>query len=417
MEAKQIKKLLMVTAGANNNKYYDMYDYGKGTFTAKFGRIGSSEQVKEYSISQWEKKYQEKLKKGYVDRSDMLLVKEATTSAPSFADIKNRHIAKLVDALQAYANKSVAANYTVTAATVTELQVQEAQAILDYLTKQLKPDVAVKAINDKFLELYSVIPRKMRKVSDYLLDAKVKAITKDKAGKALIAQIEQMLSNEQATLDVMHGQVKISSKQNASAKDDSKTLIELMGIRIDEITPTEVETIQKLLGPNKKQFQYAFKVVNLKTQKSFDEQLKAAKAKQCELFWHGSRNENWWSIIEMGLLLRPTNAIINGKMFGHGIYFADKAQKSIGYSSLSGSYWARGMAPQAFLSLFNVHVGNQLRIKRHESWCYDLDHNKLCKRGAYDSLYAEGGADLINNEFIVYNQSQATIQYIIEITK
>jgi hypothetical protein len=36
--------------------------------------------------------------------------------------------------------------------------------------------------------------------------------------------------------------------------------------------------------------------------------------------------------MQTGLLIRPSGAI-SGSMFGDGIYFADKAQKSIGYSS------------------------------------------------------------------------------------
>ena len=30
-------------------------------------------------------------------------------------------------------------------------------------------------------------------------------------------------------------------------------------------------------------------------------------------------------------------------MFGHGLYFAPRAKKSIGYTSLNGSYWSGGM--------------------------------------------------------------------------
>ena len=36
------------------------------------------------------------------------------------------------------------------------------------------------------------------------------------------------------------------------------------------------------------------------------------------------------------------------------------------------------------------------RIKNHQSWCYDLNEHNLKKRGnKYDSLFAEGGADLL----------------------
>ena len=102
-------------------------------------------------------------------------------------------------------------------------------------------------------------------------------------------------------------------------------------------------------------------------------------------------------------------------MFGHGVYFADKAQKSIGYTSLRGSYWAAGSSNRAYLAVFNVHTGNWLKSQRHETWMYDLNESKLKNRGNYDSLFALGGYDLRNNEYIVYNKNQCTIQYLVEI--
>jgi len=99
-------------------------------------------------------------------------------------------------------------------------------------------------------------------------------------------------------------------------------------------------------------------------------------------------------------------------MFGDGIYGADKAQKSIGYTSLSGSYWARGSAATAFLALFDFHVGNQKHVTRSN---YGLNKKNLVADG-FDSVFAEGGADLRNNEYIIYDISQATIRYIVEIS-
>ena len=74
---------------------------------------------------------------------------------------------------------------------------------------------------------------------------------------------------------------------------------------------------------------------------SSTESIKTSIHKNKKLLWHGSRNENWMSIISNGLILNP-NAVITGKMFGQGIYFAPKSRKSFGYTSYDGSYWARG---------------------------------------------------------------------------
>jgi poly [ADP-ribose] polymerase len=116
------------------------------------------------------------------------------------------------------------------------------------------------------------------------------------------------------------------------------------------------------------------------------------------------------------LVLRPANAVISGKMFGYGLYFADKFRKSLNYTSLRGSYWANGSENRAFLALFSVHTGNPLEILHHGSWCYELNQTTLKEKNPdYDSVFAKGGADLINNEYIVYNEAQCTIQYLVEV--
>ena len=55
-------KLLMVT-DVNNNKFYYMHDNENGTFSATWGRYGTSGKVTTYDISKWNK-----IHWSYVDR-------------------------------------------------------------------------------------------------------------------------------------------------------------------------------------------------------------------------------------------------------------------------------------------------------------------------------------------------------------
>ncbi len=209
-----------------------------------------------------------------------------------------------------------------------------------------------------------------------------------------------------------------SDEEETEEEAEKIDILKVMGIEMETVTDKkEIDKIKKLMGPDAGLFKSAYKVRNHKTEKEFKKWVDNAKDKKIELFWHGSRNENWTSILTSGLVLRPTNAVISGKMFGWGLYAASKFRKSLNYTSLRGSYWANGSSSKAFLSLYSFHVGNQLKIKNHKSWCYDLNEENLKKRGDYDSLWAEGGADLINDEFIVYNQNQTTIRYIVEVER
>lgn len=313
-----------------------------------------------------------------------------------------------------FAKKSISNNYNVSAEQVTHKQVAEAQRILDELVTKVKMNVDTKTFNQTLLELYQIIPRKMAHVNEHL-------ITTIQTQEELDA-LERKLSDEQATLDVMRGQVEMNEKQKEAVEEQVSNqrekidILEAMGLQVESVDDEAIiNQIKTLMQDHASHFQKAYKVINLKTQTSFDNYLAQKENKKLSLFWHGSRNENWISILETGLVLRPANAVITGKMFGYGLYFADKFQKSLNYSSLQGSYWTRGTANVGFLALYDVHVGNQFHIKKHESWCYELTKEKLLERGKYDSLFAEGGADLRNNEYIVYEQAQCTVKYLIEV--
>lgn len=61
------KDINLICTEGSSNKYYNFHDNGDGTFTATYGRIGSTKQKAHYPIGQWDKKKLEKLRKGYRD--------------------------------------------------------------------------------------------------------------------------------------------------------------------------------------------------------------------------------------------------------------------------------------------------------------------------------------------------------------
>lgn len=395
-------KLIMVTA-ENNNKYYHMFEQGDGTFKVEYGRVEKTKQVEVYDISLWDKKLREKLRKGYQDVTHLFTdTKTSPNGVYSFSDITNAQVKQLIDTLQGYAKRSIQANYTVTSDDVTEAQVAAAQALVDEISGLIKIGTRATTINPLLLKLYTVIPRQMKQVQSHLFsDIKDQLSLKD---------AEMKIDAEQSTLDVMAGQVALNkTKKKTDAKPVS--MLEAMGLEIEEATAKEIEMIKKMMGPNVNQFKRAFKVTNKKTEAIFKSRVASATNKKVELLWHGSRNENWLNILSTGLLIRPSGAVHTGSMFGDGIYGANKAQKSIGYTSYSGSYWAGGKDSRAYLALFDFHVGKQ---KELTSSCSSMTERKLKAEG-YDSVYAKAGYSLRNDEFIVYNTSAVTVRFIIEI--
>ena len=149
--------LVMVTAGANNNKYYRMTPHGD-SWTAEYGRIGSSSQRRTYSKSQWNAKYNEKTNKGDVDQTDLVkdLISTEKPKQSEYKEIENKVIAEIVERLQSMARKAISEYYTISSNKVTQAMVDEAQTIL---TSLLTIEDRTK-FNETLLKLFTVIPPK-----------------------------------------------------------------------------------------------------------------------------------------------------------------------------------------------------------------------------------------------------------------
>ena len=399
----------MVTAD-NHNKYYKMTPHGD-SWTAEWGRIGAGSQKKDYPRSQFEQKYREKVKKGYVDQTslvqDLIQVQVKQNVNNGYRNIENQAIATIVNRLQMMAKQAIDANYTIKSNAVTTAMVNAAQQIINQLLriKDLRSDLRL--FNETLLTLFNTIPRRMTRVSDYLANS--------------TADFPKIIKREQDLLDVMKGQVIQHVAVDTPVQDvnsGSQTILEKLGLEFEECSPADIVVIKKALGDCRARLVNAWKVTNNKTQARFDAFCKDAGIRKKMLLFHGSRNENWWSIIQTGLVLRPTNAIITGKMFGYGLYYATKAQKSLGYTSLQGSYWAGGNSSSGFMALMDVAVGQSFDVysHKHEYTTYNWDKLQRAKPGA-KSLFAHAGKMLYNDEIIVYKEEQSTIKYLLELTK
>lgn len=405
----EYKYLICTKADANNYKYYEMIPNGD-SFTVKYGRMGQpGYQTRTYSIFQFDKKYSEKIKKGYEDKTELKseVVEEVTSnnSQSEYKDIENKVIAEIVNRLQKMAKETIAKNYTVNSTTVTQAMIDEAQNILSSLVSIQDVD----EFNKNLIQLFNAIPRKMKKVSDYLAKSK--------------EDFSKIITDEQNLLDVMQGQVYIPQhKEKDDTIQTNETILEHFGLEMQETTTEEIVMIKNLLAEDANRYVNSWKVINKETQERFDNFVKENNINNTKMLWHGSRSENFWSIIKTGLVLRPTNAIITGKLYGYGIYFAPRARKSIGYTSVNGSYWANGSNKTGFMAIFEVAYGIPYDVYDFDSKYHEMNYNLLqkFKQGA-NCLHAHAGASmggyssLKNDEIVFYKQEQMTIKYLVEI--
>lgn len=383
--------LIMVTS-ENNNKFYNMKENGD-VIEVTYGRVGCKETFCTYPISKWDSLKNSKIKKGY---KEITLYKQEINNN-SIQDIKDKEVKDIVHILLNKARTNLLNNYLVSYKDVTQKQLDEAQEVLNSVLEYRKKRVEVEELNRRLLKLYSIVPRKMKKVQDNLLTC------------FDTTKLKEFIRNEQDLLDSMKTQV----QQNNNC--DGQNILEVAGLKITSVSKKDEKLIKQKLGQNAKQYVRAFKVINSHTQKKFDECIANTSNKETQLFWRGSRTENWWSILSNGLLIRPSGVATVGAMYGLGIYFAPKAQKSIGYTSLKNSYWVSGGDNKAYLALYEVNTGKCLDLYDHDSSCYDLSYEKIQKKG-YDCTFAHAGKALKNDEIIIYRAQQCTIKYLVEIT-
>src|SRR5688500_9527913 len=171
MAEAKIAKLMMCTE-LNNNKYYIMEWHGMSSnFNVKYGRQDSTEQTATYPISKWDTKYNEKVKKGYKDKTHTIVVKEvvseSTTVESTLAPVDDAKVERFLTWMKRYTDNLVKQTYKVKHQDVTQAQVDNAQSFIDKLMKIPENDVTL--INATLLELYMEIPRYMSNVRDYLL--------------------------------------------------------------------------------------------------------------------------------------------------------------------------------------------------------------------------------------------------------
>ena len=403
--------------GVDSNKFYKMAGNGDNTFTVEYGRVGAAPQTKTYPMSKWNSTLSSKLKKGYVDRSDLMQeviadskVEDKSNGVDEFGLVQNLSVREIIKRLWDYANKTIQSAYSVRAEAVTQAMIDAAQKKIDYIAANYK-NWSVEEFNKNLNELFIIVPRKMKRVSDCLVSDS--------------SEYDKKLSEEQSLLDTMAGQVYKPKAKIADTDSEikaSESILQKMGITMEEATKEDIAKIKKAMGDSAGKFYKAWRVTNFETEKNYQKFTTENNIGNVKLLCHGSRNQNWFNILKMGLKIRPAGAIATGSMFGLGIYWSNPEKykggvaKSIGYTSLGG-YWTRDYQNCGFLAFFDVAIGDSVNAYSFDSkyYSYNLERLKKDNPKAW-SLWAHGNTSMLrNDEIIVYDDRQMTIRYLVEI--
>lgn len=390
--------LVMVNPEHNNYKFYKLEDCGGGQVLATYGRIGASssevfgERTHYYPKHMYYIKLAEKLAKGYKDMSDVYLVEDAKdASEPSEKTTNsvdgNSPAVKLYNTLKAYSRhvireSCISSNVTKSMVEKTRELLSELYAITDDVDK----------FNTQLLKILEVSPRRVYKVSDLLAKG--------------VSDFENIVNREDSLLMAMEAVAGSASDKSHKAKIDG---FDMLGVKVHYATEKQREEVLKHLNDTlRPKVRNIYRVIAKRQKERFNKYLEDNHIRKVKQLWHGSRNENWLSIVSNGLMLRP-NAVITGKMFGDGIYFAPSPSKSWGYTSSYGSYWARGTSDTAFMGLYACAIGTPLDV----TCAHRYDQTYLKSIGK-NCVHAHAGTQLRNDEIVFYDEAAILLNYIVE---
>lgn len=395
---------VMADLNENHNKFYHMMpdSPAPGQFTVQYGRVGERCPTRYvYPIQDWDRVYCARIAHKYIDISDVYFGKKVedkdflSDKAVNTKQAMVSETEKVMKSLYNYMKKFIKSNYNVDRNHITCEMVSRADNLLVELSKEKN---SVKRFNEILCEILMVVPRVMYDTT--VMGARSKN------------DFDHIVMREGAYLDTIRGIAVSDDKVNTiSTKSDDdyvisndidRTHLEFTECRNSD----EIERLKSLMGEENNRFVRAWSVQS-KRCSSFEQWKEKHGSKVLTLF-HGTKNENLYSIMNQGLVTNP-NAQITGKAFGDGIYFG-KACKSVNYTSINGSYWAHGNQSTAYLLVCDVAVGNM-----YECDGYTDAFNKRGFHTKYDSLHAKRGNGLRRDEWIVYSNEQVRIKYLVEI--
>lgn len=377
------EKQVMLTNVDSDKNHYKYYKLTPNSYyvEAEWGSIGSSHNefaggssCRFPSRMYWIK-YYEKLEKGYVDKSNVFVnsKKVEVASINGMGDV-NAH-KELSNLLKSYSASYIDMTTVSGASYVTEGMIAESKRLLDMLYKTTN----LNDFNSVLQELMAICPRKFNRMSKKLDDF----LAKSKNDLPMIVAREEGLV--QAMEGVCYGE--LNAEVYVATKEQEK-------IVYSKLEDSLVNKVSKI-----------YRVIPKSNQARFNRYLTNENITKVRQFWHGSRNENWFSIVRNGLSLSPS-AKITGKMFGNGIYFAPSSDKSWNYTSYKNSYWAKGTSDTAIMGLYATAYGKPLDVYSACTYSKDTIQGRNC-------VHAHAGSALRRDEIIFYSEDAMVLNYIV----
>lgn len=392
------KELRYTSSERNSYKRYKMYPLrtNDNFFKIGYGSLDLSDsELREvrYNWYMFWPIYFEKLSKGYIDLSDVFEKEEEIieeTEENIIEKLEEKDASReLYDILYEY-SYNFAKNY-VENLKPTKKQITKLKEFIE----ELKTKETVEEFNDTLKNILLLSPRKR----DPLCDTILKYYAQNDSDFTRIIDFETKLM---MALEVL------ASEKGKSLENTN--MFKNLDIEVYKATEKQYnEVLNHLSDSYKTRVKSVYRVIPKAQNSKFNDYLKENNIKTVKQFWHGSVNSNWLSIVTNGLKINTK--VANGRMFGDGIYFAPDSDKSFGYTSFSGSRWARGSSDEAIMGLYATAYGTPYLPT---SWGYNSDYKSIVKNNNCNCLHAkQQTCGLRKDEIIFYDENAVCLNYIV----
>jgi poly [ADP-ribose] polymerase len=404
-EPAERRRFQLTNLDGNNNKFYLVETWpmtdGQLFFRATYGRVGAQPQLDEKvtNVAWVERKIREKLNKGYQEVTLHRPTIVATAATPTATlDAK---LQRLVDDIYSEAGEKIASYLAVGVDALSPDQIDRGRKLLNVAQQQhvqwqqQQSQANFELLSSTVQNYYNAVPTQLpsRIERQQVVTDFCKAFDEQ---EDRLNQLEAAI----ATLAVARTNPQMSRYETLGAElallpqNDS-----IYGELVDYVTRTTVHG-------------YNVRIRDIFTVQVPDERRAFAQnslgADHQQLLFHGTAGHNVRHILRTGLICPRSPS--NGRMFGHGIYFANKATKSTNYCSTNTR-----RAPH-FLFLAEVALGRQYVAKdaMPDQRKAPLLHDSVWGKAGHTSAWA---GRLQYDEFIVYNNAQQTLKYLVTFDK
>ncbi|HEU5016109.1 MAG TPA: WGR domain-containing protein [Roseiflexaceae bacterium] len=395
------RRFQLTNLDGNNNKYYMVETWSLPDssvfFRATYGRVGSRPQIDEKITTEAvvERKIREKQKKGY---QEVALHRPSVIATASDADITlPPKVQQLVDFIYSEAGEKIASYLAVGLDALSQEQIERGRKLLmlaqgQFTTwQQSQTPANVQLLAGTVQTFYNTIPTQLpaRMEREQVIRDFCKAFDEQ----------EDRLNQLEAAIATAAIQKNDPRASRYDALGAELALLPESDTAYGEITDSIARTC---VHGYRVRVRDIFTVHVPDERRAFEQNTRGRK--RVERLFHGTAGHNVRHIMRSGLICPRTPS--NGRMFGHGIYFANKVSKSANYCSTRSRH-----TPQ-FLFLADVAIGRPYVASqampdlRKPPFLHDSVWGKAGHTGAWNSK-------LLFDEHIIYHAAQQTLRYLV----